>query len=88
MRTITLELEHLETVAALHLDLQYLLRLPAYYGRNLDALHDALGEIAQPTRLIVRAQGVKGETAAVLPRLLCVLEDAQQENPCLHVERA
>ena len=57
MRTITLELEHIETVAALHIYLQYMLRLPAYYGRNLDALHDALGEIAQPTRLIVRAQG-------------------------------
>ena len=88
MRTITLELEHIETVAALHIYLQYMLRFPAHYGRNLDALHDALGEIAQPTRLIVRAQGVKGETAAVLPRLLCVLEDAQQENLCLHVERA
>ena len=88
MRTITLELAHIETTAALHIYLQYMLNLPEHYGRNLDALHDALGEIAQPTRLIVRAQGVKGETAAVLPRLLCVLEDAQQENPCLHVERA
>ena len=88
MKTIEIDLRCIKTVRALHIYLQYRLGLPAHYGRNLDALHDALGEIAQPTRLIVRAQGVKGETAAVLPRLLCVLEDAQQENPCLHVERA
>ena len=88
MRTITLELEHIETAAALHIYLQYMLRLPAYYGRNLDALHDALGELAQPTRIIVCAQGARGEVATFLPRLLRVLEDAQQENPCLHVERA
>ena len=88
MRTIELDIRHIHTVRALHVYLRYMLRRAPHYGGNLDALHDALGEIAQPTRLIVRAQGVKGETAAVLPRLLCVLEDAQQENPCLHVERA
>lgn len=83
MRTITLELQHIETVAALHIYLQYMLRLPAHYGRNLDALHDALGELAQPTRLIVRAQGARGEVAAYIPRLLRVLEDAAQENDTL-----
>ena len=31
MRTITLELEHIETVAALHIYLQYMLRLPAQH---------------------------------------------------------
>lgn len=83
MRTITLELQHIETVAALHIYLQYMLRLPAHYGRNLDALHDALGELAQPTRLIVCAQGARGEVAAYIPRLLRVLEDAAQENDAL-----
>lgn len=86
MRTIILELEHIETTAALHIYLQYMLRLPAHYGRNLDALHDALTELSQPTHLIVRTLGVRGETAAYLPRLLRVLRDAQQENPCLSAE--
>ena len=85
MRTITLELQHIETVAALHIYLQYMLRLPAHYGRNLDALHDALGELAQPTRLIVCAQGARGEVAAYIPRLLRVLEDAAQENDALRI---
>ena len=85
MRTIELELEHIETVAALHIYLQYMLRLPAHYGRNLDALHDALGEMAQPTRLIVRAQGARGEVAAYLPRLLRVFADAAGENGALSV---
>ena len=85
MRTITLELEHIETVAALHIYLQYMLRFPAHYGRNLDALHDALGEMAQPTRLIVHAQGAQGEVAAYLPRLLRVFADVAAENGALSV---
>lgn len=85
MRTITLELRNIETVAALHIYLQYMLRLPPHYGRNLDALHDALGELAQPTRIIVCAQGAKGEVAAYLPRLLRVFEDAAEENGALSV---
>lgn len=88
MRTVTLELNHIDTVAALHIYLQYMLALPAYYGRNLDALYDVLGDIAADTRVIVRAREAHGEVAAYLPRLMRVLEDAAQANPCLRVERA
>lgn len=88
MRTITLELAHIETTAALHIYLQYMLNLPPYYGRNLDALHDVLCEIDRPTRLIVREKGVTGEVAALLPRLWRVLSDAAEENSCLCVEHA
>lgn len=88
MRTVTLELNHIDTVAALHIYLQYMLSLPAYYGRNLDALYDVLGDIAADTRIIVRAREAHGEVAEYLPRLMRVLEDAARENPCLRVERA
>ena len=83
MKTITLELTHIETVRALHIYLAYMLALPAHYGRNLDALFDCLTDISEDTRIIVVAQGVRGETAAFLPRLMRVLHDAAQENPHL-----
>ena len=83
MKTITLELTHIETVRALHIYLAYMLALPAHYGRNLDALFDCLTDISEDTRIIVVAQGARGETAACLPRLIRMLEDAAQENPHL-----
>ena len=41
--------------------------------------------MAQPTRLIVHAQGAQGEVAAYLPRLLRVFADAAAENGALSV---
>jgi len=59
--------------------------LPEYYGRNLDALHDVLTEIAQPTELIVEADEpqLSDEMKGFVPRLVRVLKDAAQENPAL-----
>jgi len=88
MRTITLELANIETVRALHIYLAYMLDFPAYYGKNLDALHDLLTEIGEDTRIIVRSAGARGETAACLPRLLQVLQDAAGENPRLTLIQA
>ena len=85
MKTITLELSNIETVRALHIYLQYMLDFPAYYGRNLDALYDCLTDIGEDARLIVRAQGVRGELTAYLPRLMKVLTDAAEYNPHLTV---
>ena len=87
MKKIELDIAHIHTVRALHVYLAYRLDLPAYYGGNLDALYDALGEIASPTTLILRGAPASEEMAAYLPRLTQVLEDAAQENPKLKLER-
>ena len=42
MRTITLDLERMTSVPALHKYLRSALALPAHYGANLDALYDCL----------------------------------------------
>lgn len=86
MRTIIIDLACIETVRALHIYLAYRLGLPAYYGANLDALHDVLTEIAECTHIVLLAQGVTGENTAYLPKLVRVLEDAQAENCHLTVE--
>ena len=64
-RTLT----HEAIAAALH--------LPAYYGANLDALHDCLTEIGGPTVLIV------AHTASADARMMRVLRASVRENPAL-----
>ena len=61
----------------LHQRLFELLHLPAWYGRNLDALHDCLCEIAGPVEVqMIRWEylGDQGE------RYRQVLMDSAQEN--------
>ena len=86
MKTIGLDITNIDTVKALHVYLAYMLELPPYYGRNLDALHDVLGEIGEATRIVLRGQPTSAEMAAYLPRLARVLADAAQENGKLRVE--
>ena len=84
MRTIELDIRSIRTVRALHVYLRYMLRLAPHYGCNLDALHDALCEESEPTRVVLRTgEGMSGEMAAYLPRLCAVLADAARANPRL-----
>lgn len=53
---------------------------PAYYGRNLDALHDCLGDIGEDTAVIVTDMGSADENGR---RILTVLADSCRENPHL-----
>lgn len=58
------------------------LDLPAWWGRNLDALYDCLTNPGEPLRLELE----RGEAMEASPfgrRLLRVLEDAAAENPRL-----
>ncbi|MBO7398624.1 MAG: barstar family protein [Clostridia bacterium] len=62
------------------------LSFPEWFGRNLDALYDLLGDVGRDTKLVIRGfdgfaekLGEKGEA------LKGVLEDAAKENPCLEV---
>ena len=87
MRTIELDIRSIHTVRALHVYLRYMLRLAPHYGCNLDALHDALCEESEPTRVVLRTgEGMSAEMTAYLPRLVRVFEDAAQENDRLRLE--
>lgn len=86
MKTITLDLAHMQSVPALHNYLRSVLALPVYYGANLDALYDCLTELDAATELVVPAViadeahlGWYGE------QLLQVLQDAAEENEALTV---
>lgn len=87
MRKIELDITNIHTVKALHVYLAYKLNLPPYYGANLDALYDALGDAAGATELLLGGTPASDEMAAYLPRLTRVLEDAARENLNLKLTR-
>ncbi len=59
--------------------------LPAYYGNNLDALHDCLTEMG-PARIDLYACAeIRRTLSAYGDRLLRVFEDSALENPALQV---
>ena len=81
MRTITLDLERMTSVPALHKYLRSALALPVYYGANLDALYDCLTEIAEPTQIVVPANVTDNEKLGWYgEQLLQVLQDAAEER--------
>ena len=85
MRTITLDLERMTSVPALHKYLRSALALPAHYGANLDALYDCLTEIVEPTQIIVPANVADNEKLGWYGEQLQVLQDAAEENENLQV---
>ena len=86
MRKVTLDLTNIHTPRAAHVYIGYKMGFPAYYGRNLDALHDMLTDIAEPTQMIIRRPAaLVAEMEAYFPRLALVLHDSQEENEHLQV---
>ena len=80
-RRVTLSGNKMLTKEAMHTYLARKLKFPSYYGKNLDALHDCLGEISHPLHLTVtftdrltEELGNYGET------FLEVLKDVAEEN--------
>ena len=88
MKKIELNVTNIQTVKALHIYLSYKLDLPAYYGKNLDALHDVLGEVSEETAIVLTGKASSEEMAAYMPRLERVIQDCAEENSRLSYLRA
>lgn len=54
---VTLKERELATMAEAHELLARELDFPDYYGANLDALEDCLGDVRKPTRIVLRRDG-------------------------------
>lgn len=80
MKRIVLDGAEISAAGQLHDALQRELELPAWYGRNLDALHDCL-TILKEVELVLRHWPGEG----YLHRARRVMEDAAGENPALHI---
>ncbi len=83
MRRILLDGAKMRTRDALHDHLARRLRLPAYYGRNLDALHDCLGEMGDVAITLRRRDDMLQAMGDYGLQLLKVLGNATAEYPGL-----
>lgn len=82
MKNITINCANIASMAVLHDILARELSFPAWYGRNLDALHDCLTAICENTQITFLHF-----TALPFPSagLLRVLRDSENGNPHLEI---
>ena len=78
---ILCDFERLQTPDAVYDYLTEELGFPAYFGRNLDALHDCLTDVGTPTRLILT-----GTSSPCGEHFVRVFRDAARRNKYLSVE--
>lgn len=81
MRVIELDGRHMDTRAALHRRLKEALSLPEYYGNNLDALHDCLGEMRQVQIVLRYPQALLNSLGNYGQRVIRLFEDEAAARP-------
>ena len=73
---IVLDGARMDSRAGLHAELKEKLSLPEYYGNNLDALNDCLGELRERELVVIESAGdLLAADAAYAARLLRVFGD-------------
>ena len=83
---VTLDGRTIDSREALHQRLSELLHLPAWYGRNLDALHDCLTDLQEPVTLrVICARQMREALGGYVSSLGHMLHDSAQENENLTV---
>ncbi len=86
MQKIILDLERMHSLPSLHKYLHQALKLPEYYGANLDALYDCLTELAGQTEIVVPGKVASEEYLGWYgEQFLLVLQDAAAANENLKV---
>lgn len=71
----------------LHLELKRALKAPKWYGMNLDALNDLLGEINEPTVFVFKgAKHCRDFFGAYGESLFSVFANAAEEYPLIIIK--
>ena len=84
MNRVQLSAAAWDTPEKAHGDLARALSFPAYYGNNLDALHDCLTGL-RDVQLTITGCAAAGEKMEKWPGFLSVFFDAAKENPGLNI---
>jgi ribonuclease inhibitor len=85
-RRLALNAMQMTTRERAHAHIKERFNLPDWYGNNLDALNDCLGEIGEPTHIIVRNTPVLEQSLGDYGgKLVRVLEQATEENENLRL---
>ncbi len=83
---IVLDAKRFKGRSRAHAYLKEALRLPDYYGKNLDALYDCLGDIGEETVVVVPEVIQKKEYLGEYGKtMLRVFKDAAAQNEMLKV---
>jgi ribonuclease inhibitor len=87
MTTIIIDGRRLRTKEQAHKYLAEKLRLPSYYGGNLDALHDVLASHNEPVYLRIRyPSSITTNLGNYGAALLRVFGDAEKENGNIRID--
>ena len=85
MKRVQLSAAAWDTPQKAHEALAKALEFPAYYGHNLDALHDCLTDLTD-TELVIEECAKAGEKMEKWPSFLAVFFDSAAENPRLKIK--
>jgi RNAse (barnase) inhibitor barstar len=86
MREVVVTFADLATKHEAHEAIARRMGFPSYYGCNLSALRDCLGDVDRPTRLVLDLADVDDlELASYLRHLASVAMQASADNPSLEV---
>lgn len=89
MKKIKLDPQKMTNKEDAHNYLANALHFPAYYGGNLDALHDVLGDIEEETTIILPSELQDNDhLGSYGVSLVQVIKDAAEENDNLTVEKS
>lgn len=84
---ITIYTRYMRTRESAHRHIKRRMKLPEYYGANLDALWDCLGDISESTTIrIVSAEKLPEYLGEYGNRLLDIFQQAEKENDMLTIE--
>lgn len=87
MQSLVLTAEVCSTKELLHQHIADELHFPAWYGGNLDALHDCLTDLREDVSIrIPNADELEAVLGPYARRLMRVLVDASSENPHIRLE--
>lgn len=77
---IILEGNKLKTAEDFHTEIKHILKLPDYYGRNLDALWDCLNEIEMPLTLVWKNFEIsRTNIESYVDKILLLFKEAENE---------
>ena len=84
--TYRIDCRELTSRAAAHDCFARVLSLSAFYGRNLDALYDALAELPPCALILEHTDCLYGALGPYAKKLLSVFRDAARENQNIHLQ--
>ena len=86
MKKLTIDGAFIESREALHDLLARELQFPLWYGKNLDALADCLGDVTEETVIEINGGDLLCETLGGYAKAFFrVLSDAAENNPSLRI---